>query len=616
MCITLMPNFRHDSPYYAPLSSSAWYLYNGTLSVVFRIFTCVALFCYVSEWTYRRTWETHLRRITRGMEKEFEEAACKAPSEIDGRALMWTYESLDEDHELEQFFAGIPGFCSSKVVDDPQSSLDSLRSTVGRSLKEFFERTLSSNLVSETIKIRRLVICVKAIDAAHLSYVAYKIFSDNFQHWPALLQSVELGHSLISQGNNDDQTTTLFAQYIIARIIANVPQRNERCFSLTMHHLGISEQILRAYLNHGESVFLANLTHFTRQFVRNFLEADWEWFPVSNVLRVLRSDFNVQGTLPSLQQDFCSLWNDVVLQRRAGGHYLLSTVLSGIRPIYVALHHGSTHSVVTLDQLCSIPSHHRGSASHSHEADGSRTAETARTPLTTSLSLHHHVAVPSPIPPVTGYDAPPSPRSRSSMNHTIPHLVDPQSRNRVLDNITPVASSLHPAPLGLDRISDGTAADPIQGPTISSIADNTSCSTSCHGIASRPTMNMTAATTSFVPDTVPPPSALLTASPVPAAPHPSADPTVNQSGGPPNDGSISHPLSQIFTPFTLALQVISGFDSNAATEIGPLDAPGDTLDPNRGVMPQSFTRPPPDVAGHSLRPDGEPSASETFGPSQ
>jgi len=253
MCITLIPIFRHDSPYYAPLSSSAWYLYTGTLSVVFRIFTWVALFACVSGSTYRRvkgTWETYLRRISWGVEKEFEETVLKAPSGIDGRALMWTYESLDEDHELEQFFAGIPGFCSSKVVGDPRSSLDCLRSrTVAEALKEFLERTLSSNLVSETIKIRRFVICVKAIDAAHLSVAAYEILYEFFEHRPALLQSVELGHSLISQGNNDDQTTTLFAQCIIACIIANVPrpQRNERWFSLTTHHLGISEQILRAY---------------------------------------------------------------------------------------------------------------------------------------------------------------------------------------------------------------------------------------------------------------------------------------------------------------------------------------------------------------------------------
>jgi len=259
------------------------------------------------------------------------------------------------------------------------------------------------------------------------------------------------------------------------------------------------------------------------------------------------------------------------------------------------------------------PSHLIDTSSNLSEVDGDRTPEPARALITTSPALHHHDAVPSVVPLVPEYNAPPSPTS--NLDHALPHLVDDQSRNGVLDNIAPVASSIHLAPLEIDRISDGNAADPIQGIAISSMADNGSCSTSCYGTASRPTRNMTTATPSIVPDTFPPLIPPLTVSPVPAAPHPSADPTVNQSGGPPEDGSISHPLSQNFTPFTVSPQENSGFDSNATTEIGPLDTPDATLDPNRGVMSQSFTRPSPDVAEYILRPeDGD--SSGTSGPSQ
>jgi len=532
------------------------------------------------------------------MEKKFEEAARKAPSEIDGRALMWTYESLDEDHELEQFFAGIPGFCSSKVVDNPQSSLDGLRSwTVVSALKEFSERTWSSNLVSETIKIRRLAICVRAIDAAYLSNAAYEILR------PALFGSVELGHCLINWGNNDDRETTLLAQGIIACIVANVPQRNERWFSLTMHHLGISEHVLRLYLDHGDSVLLANLIHFTRQIVRNFLKANWEVLPVLHILQGLRWNYNVQDTLPGLQHDFCSLWNEIVLRRRDRDHDLLLNIHKDILPIYVTLHQGSILFWADEFQLCSIPSHLTAAESSMNEVDGGRTPEIAPAPIITSPALHHRDTVPFVIPPATQYHAPPLPTS--NLDHAIPHLVDEQSLIAVPDYITPVASSFHLTPLEIGRIPDGTAADLIQGTTdltaISSMVDTDSCSTSCRGTVSRPTRNVTTATpsSSIVPDTVPPPIPLLTVSPDPAAPHISADPAVNQSGRPPDDGSISHPSSQTFTPFTLAPQVISSFDSNAATEIRPLDAPDNTLDPNLGVMSRSFT-PPSDVVGYSL----------------
>jgi len=619
MCITLMPIFRHDSPYYAPLSSLAWYLYTGIPFTLFRILYWIANRSCPggSIWECaRHLRRTYWKRLLRGVEKEFEEGARKAPSDIDDRALMWTYESLDEDHELEQFFAGIPGFCSSKVVHDPQSSLDWLRSrTVASALYGFWERTWSSNLVSETIKMRRLVICVRAIDAAYLSGAAFQILNEFFADRPAFFRSVELGHSLISWCNNDDRKTTFLAQGITACVIANVPQRDERWFSLTMHHLGISEHVLQGYLDHGDSVLLANLTHFTRQVVRNIPKDNWGRLPLSDILSLPGSGLNVQDTLPLLQRDFCGLWNEAVLQGRDRDCHFLSNILWEIHPIYVALHQGSTPSDEY--QLCSIPCHLMDSASNLNEVGGGRTPETAPAPIVTSPALHHRDAVPSVIPLVTEYDARP-PRT-SNLDHAIPHLVDEQSRNKVPDDITLVASSSYLTPLEIDRISEGTAAGPIQGTTypsaISSVVDTSSRSTSCHGIASRPTRNITTATPSFVPDTVPPPIPLLTVSPVPAAPHLSADPAVNQSGGPPEDGSISYSSSQIFTTSTLAPQVITAFDSNAATEIGPLDAPDDTLDPNRGVMSQSFIPSSPDAAEYSLRPEGG-DPSDTSGPPQ
>ncbi|KAN0116053.1 hypothetical protein V8E52_006359 [Russula decolorans] len=40
-CITFMPIFRHDSPFYAPLSSTAWFLYAATLYAVFSVLSFV-----------------------------------------------------------------------------------------------------------------------------------------------------------------------------------------------------------------------------------------------------------------------------------------------------------------------------------------------------------------------------------------------------------------------------------------------------------------------------------------------------------------------------------------------------------------------------------------------
>ena len=600
MCITLMPIFRHDSPYYAPLSSSAWYLYTRTLYVVFGIFLRVAVPPKAPGGTsiFDRVFElliTYMGRMSRSMEKESERTALNAPSGIDDRALIWTYQSLDEDHELEQFFAGIPGFCSSNVVDNPQSRVRNLK--MAWALMGFLERTWSSNLVSETIKIRRLVTCVRAIDAAHLYHAAYEILDNFFTNRLALFQSVELGHSLIGWGNHDDRNTALFSQGIISCIISNVPQRNERWFSLTTRHLSISEHVLRSYLDHGNSLLLAILIHFTRYWV-HVVPQDKQYLLYLFEYEWVQLDFDVQNILPGLQHDFCDLWNEIVLQNRDTPDYTpLSYILQKFRTIYDALHQGSTLNDEY--QLCSIPVHPIPSTSTSIKVDGDR-PETARAPIITP-PLYHHDPVPSVVP-VTKCNTPLS--LTSNLDHTIPHLVDEQSHNGVVD-IIPAASSFGLAPLNNNRISDDTAADSIQGTTvpfaISYLANTGSRSTSGHGTASRFAGNMTTATLSLIPDTLPFPIPLLTTISDPVETHISADPTVGQSGRSPEDGATSQPPSQIFIPFPLTSEVTSSLDSNAATEIRPLDAPDRTLDPNPRIMSQSFTPSFPDVTDYSLR---------------
>jgi hypothetical protein len=483
------------------------------------------------------------------MEKEFEETARKAPPEIDGRALMWTYESLDEDDELELFFSGIPDFCSSKVVHDPQSSFEGLRNwRVADALVGFLERTWSSNLISEAKKMERLVICIRATDAAYLSDVAWIILGYFFDHRPALFQSIELGQSLMSQGNNDDNKHTLFAQCIIVCIIAEAPQRNEHWFSLTMHQLGISEHVLQSYLNYGESVQLATLIHFTRQLVRSHSEDHWEGYPRTQFITLSRlvSDYNVQDTLPELQHDFCGLWNEIVLQRRDGDHCVLSDILELICPIYVTLHRGFTED--DRYSLCSIPSHRIHLASNLNEVNNIETGETTHDLVITSPALLHHDAISPVIQSVSTY-APPSPVA--NLDHMITHPADEPSQQEVanmLQRSILVTPSFHTPPLNFEpfeRSSSSAAAGPIQGTTmvhqplpviVSSIVDH-SCPDPSGDTVLRHTGNTTTTfPPSSVPNVVPSPSPILIVSSADhAAPHIPADATINQLDHAPRD---------------------------------------------------------------------------------
>ena len=73
--------------------------------------------------------------------------------------------------------------------------------------------------------------------------------------------------------------------------------------------LGVSEGVLRGYLAHGDSVQLACLVLFCRYAVR------LSHRPYLGDLRPL-FEFDIRNTLPGVQHDFCSLWNELVQETR------------------------------------------------------------------------------------------------------------------------------------------------------------------------------------------------------------------------------------------------------------------------------------------------------------
>jgi hypothetical protein len=151
-----MPIFRQDTPYYTPLTLSAWYVVNSFLYVLFGFLSWLERFHFYNYDTWRRFdhfKELYLRRLLKGVIRAAEETAQGLRSAIDGRALLWTLESLDEDLDLERFFAAIPGFCDSRRVVDPAGTfIKPNDKRISATLIQFMERTLSSSLISEPVK--------------------------------------------------------------------------------------------------------------------------------------------------------------------------------------------------------------------------------------------------------------------------------------------------------------------------------------------------------------------------------------------------------------------------------------------------------------------------------
>jgi Family of unknown function (DUF6535) len=211
--ITVMPIFRHDSPYYAPLSSSVWLFHTGIIYTVAKV-RCslwMRLFqTYWGHWYDVRT--TYRRRFSGGITKSVQEIGSELSVEINNRILTWTLNALDEDHELEQFFASIPGFCSSTVVRNTERVFTELDPSLRGAFYGFLDRTLSSSLLLEADKERRVIMCVKAADKAHLS-AARNIFNNVFTIGvDVILQSVDIGRtlSLKSRGDSGDQDILVY----------------------------------------------------------------------------------------------------------------------------------------------------------------------------------------------------------------------------------------------------------------------------------------------------------------------------------------------------------------------------------------------------------------------
>ena len=344
--LTFIPIFRQDSPYSSPLSSLAWSLFNGTIFAVSKTLYSSGILDRVGFAIRDRMINLGVlskRRLVEGMVKTAKETALKISPEIDARALMWTFDTSDEDYKLERFFAGIPGFCSSKVVSNPFGVfIEPYKWELSDALTGLMHRTLTSNLVSESIRRRRSLICTRAMHAASLSIrpsICEEIINGG---WDGLLKYVEFGH-FVKRDHYNDPSMAYSSTCMVSIAIARVKERDGLWFELAMAHLGISAPVLQSYLAHGDSVLLANYIHILRDIVHvhfeNFQSGDAasRWKTLELV-----SEFDIQDTLPTLQHDFCDLWNEIV--RMAGTtpdhriRSILIILLKNVRHAYIVLH--------------------------------------------------------------------------------------------------------------------------------------------------------------------------------------------------------------------------------------------------------------------------------------
>jgi hypothetical protein len=461
-CITLVPIFRHDSPYHTPLSLPAWHFVTGIPYLTFRALLKLPLLYDFSRGTYYRIShmaESYRDLLVQGMQKTAEETALCSPPEIVTCAFLWTFDSLDEDHELERFFAGLPGFRSSKMVKDPLPNLTwEQQGNILDALIGLLDRTAASDLLPEPVKFRRTVICRKAIGPAdmprEIQRVLYRIFHHD-QDRP--VQSAEISCLVKGWDSGEDEETALTLRAIVSSVVARAQQCDDLWFSLASEEMCVSEYTLRHHATHGNDLSLAFLIHILRQQFSLFKQQGWPWSEFSNVLETA-SKFDVLDTSPELQHEFCALWNKVT---RASNGGIAFHILRPIRNIYLTLHL-NTNSAPTAfsgstgnnDFLlfkpssypsCHIPGHHPNLIPHLHDA--------ANPIAIAHAYLHDNAAlVPSSLASTPGVPLP----SVTTLVRSDENTVDVP----LLNNAAPASS--HSAHQPAENLSDSaTSPDPL-----------------------------------------------------------------------------------------------------------------------------------------------------------
>ncbi|KAN0140431.1 hypothetical protein V8E53_001640 [Lactarius tabidus] len=447
-CITFIPVFRHDSPYQTPLSLPVWHFVTRIPFLTFRALQWITpklwryfhCFNYETYSRFRDLAECYRKLLVQGMQKTAEETAFNSPSEIDTRAFLWTFDSLDEDHELERFFAGLPGFRGSKMVKDPLPDLTPeqqeklLDALVGLS-----DRTSSSDLLPEFVKIRRTVICRKAIGPADIPDAILQVLDrivSHHQYGP--VQSAEIAR-LVRGWDNGEVHETMMVRAVVSSVVARAQRRDDLWFSMAADEMGVPESVLRTHATHGNNLSLAVLIHVVRKQFTFFQKRYWPYSTFSNVL-FAASAFYVLDTSPELQHKFCALWNEVV---RGANGTIPWYILKPIRNTYLTLHQHTDSAPTAFDTstgdydgilanptvypLCNVPGHHSHSTTHIHDVSVSTTIPRA--------VLHDNDA---PVPPSPA-DVPP-PSVLSSPIHVDETPMDAP----LLDNNMSVPVSFHP----------------------------------------------------------------------------------------------------------------------------------------------------------------------------
>lgn len=317
--LSLAAIFSHNSPYYTPLTTLIWVILRGVISLFLCLHHFVALQYFKSDledaprirklfWSYY--WR--MNDTTR-----VEKMADEDSPNLTASTFLWTFNSIDNDHDMDRFLSGIPGFYASARVHLGGDTLDRFNSdTFPRSIISFMDHILSPNLLPNSKKRNHIEICSRAMNADPL------LLQSTFQWTLQTLSSniftcADFVHLALEQlrKNDSDRWIKDYAQCIVAIAINRTQLEDSAWIRITQDYL--KPQHVQ-YLREGHNLQLCNLMYLAEHLAEHLKVSQLEnsdqfecggiWYKALFEARKL----DVRDTAPELREEFCALWNELI----------------------------------------------------------------------------------------------------------------------------------------------------------------------------------------------------------------------------------------------------------------------------------------------------------------
>ncbi|KAN0137323.1 hypothetical protein V8E53_004768 [Lactarius tabidus] len=366
--LTVLPNIHLNCPYGTPLSSMTWrisqfsaIIFLQTILGIRKFFSKIRSFAMqqTPEARERQKWreklenQVKMRRqwFSQGIRRSVELSAYRADSTVVTNALVWTLAALDEDREIEDFTARIPGFFNSRVVPDATSAVLSLMShepttdpVFGSRLCDLLKTCIpQTSVLDEKTRKNRLRVCLNCLWHFGRAYNQPGVF----QPLPAYFPNALIPDITRRVRTEDDSSVRVlgrcFETLIVNKLAADIDSRISpirdaelACLSAI---LGTKSRDVELYGSQPGAVALANLILFMFDKVGTLI---LNTIP-SDSLDVVHQTLGILSQPPSTQESAeMQLYQPAAIINGSDGnferillcrlHDLLSTCIAGTSP--------------------------------------------------------------------------------------------------------------------------------------------------------------------------------------------------------------------------------------------------------------------------------------------